>query len=274
MLFQFLLGAMMSLTNTPDIIVNGVAISAASINTEVQYHPAESRRQAMVQAAQSLIIAELLAQKVCEKGLADVADRDHLEKDPSLIDTLFAQEVYIPEATEQECVRYFEANPAQFTSSPLVETNHILLAADPKDLEHRAEMLAIAELLIEQLKTKEIDFASAAKTYSVCPSKEQGGNLGQLSFGQTVSEFERQVFAADIGLMHTPVESRFGYHIVEVVRKVKGKPLTYDLVEDKIKKYLNDKVHRKAISQYLHRLVGEAEIKGFAFDIDESLLMQ
>jgi peptidyl-prolyl cis-trans isomerase C len=265
---------MMSLTNTPDIMVNGIAIPASAIDTEVQYHPAESRRDAMVQAAQSLIIAELIAQKVHEKGLSDVADRERLENEPALIDSLFAQEVDIPEATAQECIRYFEANPEQFTSSPLVETNHILLAADPKDLEHRAEMLLIAEQLIKKLQAKDISFASAARSYSVCPSKEQGGNLGQLSSGQTVSEFERQVFAADIGLMNIPVESRFGYHIVEVVRKVEGKPLTYDLVEDKIMKYLNDKVHRKAISQYLHRLVSEADINGFAFDIDESLLMQ
>lgn len=264
----------MSLTNTPDILVNGVAIPASAIDTEVQYHPAESRRDAIVQAAQSLIIAELIAQKAHEKGLIDVADREGLESDPALIDTLFAQEVDIPKATDQECIRYFESNPEQFASSPLVETNHILLAADPKDLEHRAEMLVIAEQLIKDLKSKDIDFASAARSYSVCPSKEQGGNLGQLSSGQTVSEFERQVFAANIGLMATPVESRFGYHIVEVVRKVEGKPLPYDLVEDKIIKYLNDKVHRKAISQYLHRLVSEADINGFTFNVDESTLMQ
>lgn len=264
----------MALTNTPDILVNGTAIPASAIDTEVQYHPAESRRQAMVEAAQALIIAELIAQKAHEKGLTDKIDREALEKDPTLIDALFASEVDIPEASSEECKRYFEANPDHFTSSPLVETNHILLAADPKDLEHRAEMLAAAELILSQLNNSEIKFADAARKYSVCPSKEQGGNLGQLSNGQTVSEFERQVFAADIGLMSTPVESRFGYHIVEVVRKIEGKPLSYDLVEEKIQKYLNDRVHRKAISQYLHRLVNEADIKGFAFNTDESTIMQ
>ena len=264
----------MALTNTPDIVVNGTSIPAAAIDTEVQYHPAESRREAMVQAAQSLIISEVIAQEIRNKGFNDKADRALLETQPELIDALFAQEIDIPEATSIECERYFKANPEQFTSSPLVETNHILLAADPKDLEHRAETLSVAEIIIEQLKNKEISFAEAAKKYSVCPSKDQGGNLGQLSNGQTVSEFERQVFAANIGLMTVPVESRFGYHVVEVVRKIEGKPLTFDLVEDKIQKYLNDKVHRKAVSQYLHRLVAEADISGFEFNFDESMVMQ
>jgi len=264
----------MSLTNTPEITVNGTRILASAIDTEVQYHPAESRREAMVQAAESLIIAELIAQKAQEKGLTDHANRELLEKDPAVVDKLFAQEVYAPEASDDECKRYFEANQDKFKSSPLVEANHILLAADPKDLEHRAEMLTVAETLIQQLKSNEISFADAARNFSVCPSKEQGGNLGQLSTGQTVSEFERQVFAADLGLMPIPVESRFGYHIVEVIRNVEGKPLSYDLVEDKIKKYLNDKVQRKAVSQYLHLLVSEADIKGFSFDIEASQLMQ
>lgn len=264
----------MALTNTPEITVNGTVISPATIDTEVQYHPAETRRQAMVQAAESLIISELLAQKVTEMGLINIADRDMLEKQPELIDQLFAQEIDIPHATDEECLRYFTANQDTFTSSPLVEVDHILLAADPKDLEHRAEMRTLAEVVIKQLQQQEISFAEAAKNFSVCPSKEQGGNLGQLSFGQTVSEFERQVFAAEIGLMADPVESRYGYHIVQVIRNVPGKPLTYAMVEDKIQTYLNDKVHRKAISQYLHRLVSAAKINGFAFDLDSSALMQ
>lgn len=264
----------MSLTNTPEITVNGSRILASAIDTEVQYHPAETRREAMVQAAQSLIIAEVIAQKIRDIGLNERADRASLEANPELIDQLFAIEIDIPEATAKECERYFKANPEQFTSSPLVEANHILLAADPKDLEHRAETLSVAEIIIDQLKSREISFAEATKKYSVCPSKDQGGNLGQLSNGQTVSEFERQVFAADIGLMTVPVESRFGYHVVEVIRKVDGKPLTYDLVKDKIKKYLNDKVQRKAISQYLHRLIADAEISGFEFNYDVSRVMQ
>ena len=70
------------------------------------------------------------------------------------------------------------------------------------------------------------------------------------------------------------MESRYGFHVVFIARKVAGKPLNYDLVKDKIATYLNDKVQRKAISQYLHRIVGEADIQGFQFDVDASPLMQ
>ncbi|WP_343861837.1 peptidylprolyl isomerase [Aliiglaciecola litoralis] len=264
----------MSLTNTSSITVNGHVIPAAAIDAEIQYHPAETRRQAMIKAAETLIIGELLAQKAVEKGLLNDADRTVIEDQPALVDALLDQEVAIPHATDEECRRYFEANTATFTTSPLVEVSHILLAADPKDLEHRAETHALALKIIDQLTRNQASFVEMAKAYSVCPSKEVGGSLGQISNGQTVSEFERQVFASDVGLMPTPVESRYGYHVVLIARKVPGKPLTYDLVKEKIQTYLNDRVQRKAISQYLHRMVSDANIIGFHFDIEASPLVQ
>ena len=264
----------MSLTNTPDIIVNGSVISAADIDTEVQYHPADTRRNAAVKAAETLILGELLVQKAVEKGLTDVHDRNLIEQQPDLIDSLIESEAAFPKASEKECQQYFDANREKFTSAPLIEASHILLAADPKDLEHRAETRELAENIIKQLQQKEASFVELATAYSVCPSKDVGGSLGQLSNGQTVSEFERQVFAADLGLMTVPVETRYGYHVVFVARKVEGKQLPFDAVKDKIQTYLNEQVHRKAISQYLRRLVGDADIKGFSFDVDASPLMQ
>jgi peptidyl-prolyl cis-trans isomerase C len=264
----------MSLTNTPDIIVNGSVIPASAIDTEVQYHPAETRRQAMIKAAETLIIGELLAQKAVEKGVLSEKNSSITDEQPALIDTLLDQEASTPNATEQECLRYFEANPEKFKTAPLIEASHILLPAEPKDLEHRAETKQLAESLIEQVQSQTASFHDLAKEFSACSSKEVGGSLGQLSYGQTVSEFERQVFAADTGLMETPVESRFGYHVVLIARKVDGKPLSFEMVKEKIQTYLNDKVKRKAISQYLNLLVQEAKIEGYQFDIESSLLMQ
>lgn len=264
----------MTLAHTPNISVNGNVISATAIDEEIQYHPAESRRQAMVKAAETLIIGELLSQKAHEHGLSENMDRDGIDEQPALIDALLDMEAPVPNATEQECQRYFDANADKFTTSPMIEASHILLAAEPKDLPQRAQMHNLAISLIQQIQSKQASFVELARKYSMCPSKEVDGSLGQLSNGQTVSEFERQVFAADIGLMPIPVESRYGYHIVLVARKVAGKPLTYDMVKDKISHYLNERVKRKAISQYLQQLVSEANIEGFDFDLDASLLLQ
>jgi len=84
------------------------------------------------------------------------------------------------------------------------------------------------------LQQKEESFAQLALKFSACPSKETGGSLGQLSSGQTVAEFQRQVFASEEGLLPRPIESRFGFHVVFISRKVPGKELPYSMVKAKI----------------------------------------
>jgi len=60
------------------------------------------------------------------------------------------------------------------------------------------------------------DFASLAREHSECPSGKQGGDLGEFSQGQMVREFDEVVFSGDIGKLHGPVKTEFGYHLIEV----------------------------------------------------------
>lgn len=270
------------LTDTPEIKVNGKPIPAAAIDTEVQYHPAESRREAMTKAAQSLIIAELLKQRTVTMGLSESDENLKSAKDDSMddkqqdanIDKLLQMEVDTPQATEIECQRYYESNTQKFKTAPLVEAKHILISADPEDIEGRAQAKSAAENLLTQLTEGTSQFTELARKYSACPSKEVGGSLGQISHGQTVPEFQRQLFASSAGLMASPIETRYGYHIVFVERNIEGQQLPYDQVKERIAEFLNEKVERKAIAQYLQNLISDANIEGFDFNIENSPLMQ
>ena len=64
-----------------------------------------------------------------------------------------------------------------------------------------------------------LDFGEAAKKYSSCPSKAQGGDLGEFGPGQMVPEFDEVVFSADIGSVEGPVKTQFGYHLLEVTSR-------------------------------------------------------
>jgi len=254
------------------ITVNQTQIPEDKILAEMQYHPAESRREAMFKAAESLIIGELFRQRARTLGIP-VSDDTVESSDADFIEALVEQEVTIPDASEEDCRQYFEANPGKFETSPLLEVKHILLAVPKEDDAGRAEAKMRADALLDILKGG-ADFGKLAKRESSCPSKETGGSLGQLSKGQTVPEFERQVFVAEPGLMPRPVESRYGFHLVYIERKIPGKPLSFEQVREKIAEYLNEKVRRKAMAQYIQVLIAEAEIEGYDFQVDGSPLMQ
>ncbi|HET8705521.1 MAG TPA: peptidylprolyl isomerase, partial [Pseudomonadales bacterium] len=110
--------------------------------------------------------------------------------------------------------------------------------------------------------------------YSGCPSREQGGNLGQISKGATVPEFEAPLFERSPGLASQPIETRFGLHVVWVDSRVEGQPLPYEHVKQGIARYLEDNAFRRGVSQYLQLLAGQAVIKGVDIKAADSPLLQ
>lgn len=63
------------------------------------------------------------------------------------------------------------------------------------------------------------DFAELAKEHSSCPSGRNGGDLGEFGPGMMVPEFDRVVFSAEIGKVQGPVQTQFGYHLLEVTSR-------------------------------------------------------
>lgn len=63
------------------------------------------------------------------------------------------------------------------------------------------------------------DFGDIARESSSCPSKAQGGDLGQFGPGMMVKEFDEVVFSADVNTLQGPVKTQFGYHLLEVTSR-------------------------------------------------------
>lgn len=63
-------------------------------------------------------------------------------------------------------------------------------------------------------------FSELAMEHSGCPSKAQGGDLGQFGPGQMVPEFDKVVFSAPVGEVQGPVQTQFGYHLLEVTERI------------------------------------------------------
>ncbi len=91
--------------------------------------------------------------------------------------------------------------------SEFVKASHILVNTEEEALKIKEE--------IDNGK----DFAQAAMETSLCPSGENGGDLGYFSKGQMVKEFEDAVFSMDIGEVSNPIKTQFGYHLIYLTDK-------------------------------------------------------
>ena len=83
-------------------------------------------------------------------------------------------------------------------------------------------ILVDSEDLCNELKTKIVDgadFGDIAREHSSCPSSARGGDLGSFGPGQMVPEFDKVVFSADVNTVQGPVQTQFGYHLLEVTSR-------------------------------------------------------
>lgn len=63
------------------------------------------------------------------------------------------------------------------------------------------------------------DFADLAREHSTCPSGKKGGELGTFGPGQMVPEFDRVVFSEEVGKVHGPIKTQFGFHLVKITNR-------------------------------------------------------
>ena len=154
-----------------------------------------------------------------------------------------------------------------FSSQPIYEAAHILFAARKDDAEGYERARRDAASALAELNLNPERFGDLARICSACPSAAQAGNLGQITAGQTTPEFERALATLTPGsISQEPVETRYGVHIIRLGRKVEGRELPFELVADRIADYLCESVRRRAIAQYIARLVSGAEVAGVALE--------
>jgi len=249
------------------VSVNGISIARDAIVREMQHHSAPKPVAAWQQAARALVIRELLLQEARRLGVVPQPASDDSGRretdDEAMIRGLVDREVTVPEPDDETCRRYYDRNSARFRSRDIYEATHILFAALPTDCDAYSRAQADAAGILSALNERPESFATMAQTYSCCPSAAQGGNLGQITAGQTTPEFEQALMALSPGqLCETPVATRYGFHIIRLDRKHEGRILPYEVVAEHIADYLRESVRRRADSQYLARLVTVARIEG------------
>jgi peptidyl-prolyl cis-trans isomerase C len=251
-----------------EIVVNGAVIPERDIARETQHHPAPSLESARRKAARALAVRTLLLQQADRLGIAAASDEGRIA-------ALMQREVKTPSADEAVCRRYYETKLMHFRSADLFEARHILFLLNPDDPAAAAVVKATAEQAIATLKEYPDRFPQMAKELSACPSNKQGGNLGQITRGSTVPEIETFLLQLEPGqLCPVPIRSRYGYHVLRLERRIEGRQLPFEAVHKKIAAYLEERVWRQAVRQYISLLVASAEIRGVNLRAATSPLVQ
>ena len=230
---------------------HGITVSEQDVDKEIETLKDQVFQQAQTQG-QDLGREEAFDQALQQAGITEEQLRQQIR------DQLPIQKVQERVAgdvgpSQDEIEQFYEQNKAaQFTTPEARCTRHILFNKDQK---------AKAEEVKQQLQNGG-DFAELAKEYSQDPgSAEQGGELGCIGRGETVPNFEEAVFNAKQGEIVGPVETEFGYHLIEVteIQEEATQPLSE--VEGQIRDQLTTEAQSQAFTAWLQKQREQRNVK-------------
>jgi peptidyl-prolyl cis-trans isomerase C len=236
----------------PVALVNGVPISRTVfeyyVKTATHKNLSDLPPEAKSQLLDNLIRGELLSQQATKEGL---------EKKEEIQSQISLTRVQV--LGEAEATSYLKDKPP--TDAQVHAEYDAAIASMPKTEYHARHILVPtqgdAQFVIDQLKGG-ASFEELAKTKSTDSSKDQGGDLGWFAAQTMVKPFADAVVALKKGeTTQTPVQSPFGWHVIQLLDTRDQAPPQFDAVKQRVQQL----VQEKKIRAYQDELMKTATIK-------------
>jgi peptidyl-prolyl cis-trans isomerase C len=144
----------------------------------------------------------------------------------------------VSQGTDPELRKFTEENKEAFNGSQ-VRASHILLSVEPDASAAEKEKVKQKLLSIKaEIESGKITFAEAANKYSEDPLNQQSKAGGDLNFfprkGYFLEKFSSEAFALKKGAVSAPVDTEFGWHLIQVTDRKEGQPIDFAQVRENI----------------------------------------
>ena len=162
----------------------------------------------------------------------------------------------VPKPSKEAILKFYEENKEQLKSAEQVRVGHIVKNISWQTDEDTAyDVIKKAQ---DELKNGAV-FETLAQKYSDCP--ENGGDLGYITRGQMVEEFEDAVFNLNVGEVSDVFRTRFGFHIARLYDRKPPAVPGLEEVKDHILSELAEQMRGNAINDFVDRLKANAKIE-------------
>lgn len=240
-------------------IINGKEITAGEFDlrwsqvpefARKTYEGADGRKKFL----DELITREILLQEAKKRGIdreRALLERVERFKERTLLDSLMREEVDARvTVTQEEIKAYYDANQGNFTATDELRASHILVKteAEATDLKKRLD--------------RGDDLSSLARKVSLdAATKSKGGDLGVVKRGQTVPAFEKALLSLKVGEISNPVPTQFGYHLIKLVDRTPGLPLSFEEAKEQVREQVLIEKKRKRFDELVASLRAKAKLR-------------
>jgi peptidyl-prolyl cis-trans isomerase D len=220
------------------LVTDGISVGPGELQDEFRY------RNEKIKLDYALIKPEDLAAKINPdeaeiKAAYEKNKSKYLVPEKRVVRYALADVNQIRQSTQvsdDELKVQYQQDIQQYQVPNRVHVDHILLMTVGKTPAEVEEIHQKAEDVLKQANKKGANFEELAKKYSEDPgTKDKGGDLGWITQGQTVPEFEKVAFSLPKGSISDLVKTQYGFHIIKVLDKETAHTKTFDEVKDSIR---------------------------------------
>lgn len=168
--------------------------------------------------------------------------------------------------TEEQTKQYFEQNKARLVVPERVQVWQVFLAFE-KEMEAKAKsaLSQKADGIVRELAQNKLTFAEAAQKYSAHePSRQKGGDMGQVSVADLKPEIKEALLALPEGQVSNPLKTDAGLHIVKRGAKTAAQPLEYAAIKEQLRPLMV----KQAQAQLRNAILEQAR-KSYPVEMDE-----
>lgn len=223
--------AIVAKVNGKSISEADIKLAEAEIGSDLGNLPDATRRRVIVEY---LVENQLFAEAAERDKLAAAPDFDgrmQYWRRRALRDAYFDKSVKGAVA-EAEAKKYYDDQVAQIKPEEEIKARHILVESEDR-----------AKEIFEKI-AHGADFGQMAKEHSKDPgTKDEGGTLGYFARGQMVPQFEEAAFKLGKGDTSQPIQTQFGWHLIQVEDRREKKPPEFAAIKDRL---IASMIHKKA----------------------------
>jgi len=188
------------------------------------------------------------------------AEMEARMRDTILTNKLFSRELRGREdLTDKELRERYDREKERYR---LPERAHLreIIVLRPDNPTQAAAAHQRAEELAQQARSG-ADFTLLSKTASEAPTKDKGGDLGEVAKGELLPELDKAVFNATAGQVIGPIEAKSAWHIIKVEQRLPSEVPAFETLKEKLRKDVGDETWQRDYKAYIDRLRKDAFIQ-------------
>jgi parvulin-like peptidyl-prolyl isomerase len=195
-----------------------------------------------------------------QKSGLNRAEMEARLRETILMNKVFARELRgREELTDKELRERYDREKERYRLPERAHLREVIILKpdNPTALEQARQR---AQHVAEQARTA-TDFALLAKTTSESPTKEKGGDLGEIARGELLPELDKAVFNSVSGTVLGPIEAKSAWHIVKVEQRLPSQVPAFESIKEKLRKDASEDTWQRDYKAYIERLRKDAFIQ-------------